>query len=131
MAARRGRLTPSRRWSFGLTISTMQDVICNDRHDPCLESSPTNPGGEDVDLETRGRPARRRSPAQHDGRRVPAGGGWAEDGRAPDLHLYDPWRCRLPGGVAVDRRTGFFYVGSTTDGTIFRGRLGWPSLAVF
>ena len=42
-----------------------------------------------------------------------------------------PGDAVFPEGVAVDRRTGFFYVGSTTDGTIFRGRLGWPSLAVF
>lgn len=37
----------------------------------------------------------------------------------------------FPEGVAFDRRTGFFYVGSSTDGTIFRGHLRRPALEVF
>lgn len=34
----------------------------------------------------------------------------------------------FPEGIAFDRRTGRFYVGSTTDGTIFRGHLRRPAL---
>lgn len=42
-----------------------------------------------------------------------------------------PGEAVFPEGVAVDQRTGFFYVGSTTDGTIFRGHPRWPALTPF
>jgi sugar lactone lactonase YvrE len=42
-----------------------------------------------------------------------------------------PGEAVFPEGIAVDRRTGLFYVGSTTDGTIFRGHLKRPALEVF
>jgi sugar lactone lactonase YvrE len=37
----------------------------------------------------------------------------------------------FPEGIAVDHRTGFFYVGSTTDGTIFRGHLRGSAMEEF
>lgn len=37
----------------------------------------------------------------------------------------------FPEGVVFDRRSGSFYVGSTTDGTIFRGDLRDPEMAAF
>jgi hypothetical protein len=42
-----------------------------------------------------------------------------------------PGNAVFPEGIAVDRRTGFFYVGSTTDGTIFRGHLRGSAMEVF
>jgi DNA-binding beta-propeller fold protein YncE len=42
-----------------------------------------------------------------------------------------PGDAVFPEGIAVDHRTGFFYVGSTTDGTIFRGHLRRPAMEVF
>lgn len=37
----------------------------------------------------------------------------------------------FPEGVAYERETGFFYVTSTEDGTVFRGRLDRPAASVF
>jgi Cu-Zn family superoxide dismutase len=37
----------------------------------------------------------------------------------------------FPEGVAFDQRTGAFYVGSTTDGTVFRGDLKEPQTEIF
>ena len=42
-----------------------------------------------------------------------------------------PGDAVFPEGVALDRRTGFFYVSSTADGTIFRGHLRRPALEPF
>jgi sugar lactone lactonase YvrE len=42
-----------------------------------------------------------------------------------------PGDAVFPEGVASDRRTGFFYVSSSADGTIFRGRAGRDTLEVF
>lgn len=42
-----------------------------------------------------------------------------------------PGNAVFPEGIAVDNRTGFFYVGSTTDGTIFRGHLRGSAMEVF
>jgi DNA-binding beta-propeller fold protein YncE len=42
-----------------------------------------------------------------------------------------PGDAVFPEGVAADPRNGDFYVGSTTDGTIFRGNVRRPALEVF
>src|SRR5688572_17332202 len=42
-----------------------------------------------------------------------------------------PGETVFPEGVAFDQRTGFFYVSSTTDGTIFRGELSEEMTSVF
>jgi hypothetical protein len=42
-----------------------------------------------------------------------------------------PGDAVFPEGVAADPRSGDFYVGSTSDGTIFRGNVRQPSLQVF
>ncbi|HZD03086.1 MAG TPA: superoxide dismutase [Actinomycetes bacterium] len=42
-----------------------------------------------------------------------------------------PGDAVFPEGVAAEPRTGYFYVSSTTDGTIFRGHVRKPSLEVF
>lgn len=49
---------------------------------------------------------------------------------APDSYIL-PGDAVFPEGVTFDERTGFFYVSSTTDGTIFRGRLDEPETQVF
>ncbi|MQA83105.1 MAG: superoxide dismutase [Streptosporangiales bacterium] len=56
----------------------------------------------------------------------------AETRAAHDTRSYTiPGDRVFPEGVAFDRGTGHFYVGSTTDGTIFRGHLRRPALEVF
>ena len=40
-----------------------------------------------------------------------------------------PGATVYPEGIALDRRSGDFYVSSTTDGTIFKGNVGLPALA--
>lgn len=37
----------------------------------------------------------------------------------------------FPESIAVDQRTGVYYVGSVKDGTLFRGRVGSPEVTVF
>ena len=48
----------------------------------------------------------------------------------PDSYIL-PGPAVFPEGVAFDQQTGFFYVSSTTDGTIFRGTLDEPQAEVF
>lgn len=56
----------------------------------------------------------------------------AETGDVRETTTYTiPGDQVFPEGVAFDRRTRNFYVGSTTDGTIFRGHLGRGSLEEF
>lgn len=48
----------------------------------------------------------------------------------PDQYTL-PGNVVYPEGIAYDRETRSFYVGSTTDGTIYRGTLGNPNTTVF
>jgi Cu-Zn family superoxide dismutase len=48
----------------------------------------------------------------------------------PDQYTL-PGNAVYPEGIAYDRETRSFYVGSTTDGTIFRGNLNNPTAEVF
>src|SRR5215207_7987534 len=48
----------------------------------------------------------------------------------PDSYIL-PGDAVFPEGVAFEQDTGFFYVSSTTDGTIFRGTLDSPEAEVF
>jgi Cu-Zn family superoxide dismutase len=48
----------------------------------------------------------------------------------PDQYTL-PGDVVYPEGIAYDRETRSFYVGSTTDGTIYRGTLGNPNTTVF
>jgi sugar lactone lactonase YvrE len=48
----------------------------------------------------------------------------------PDSYVL-PGPAVFPEGVAFDQQAGFYYVSSTTDGTIFRGTLGEPEAEVF
>jgi Cu-Zn family superoxide dismutase len=48
----------------------------------------------------------------------------------PDSYAL-PGPAVFPEGVAFDQQTGFYYVSSTTDGTIFRGTLDEPEAEVF
>ena len=54
--------------------------------------------------------------------------GGQDDERAS---LVVPGERTFPEGIAADKRTGDLYVGSTTDGTIFRRRPGAERFAVF
>ena len=49
----------------------------------------------------------------------------------PIVNFEIPGNAVFPEGVASDPRTGFFYVSSNADGTIFRGHAGSRSLEVF
>jgi sugar lactone lactonase YvrE len=49
----------------------------------------------------------------------------------PIVNFAIPGDAVFPEGVASDPRTGFFYVSSSADGTIFRGRAGRATLEVF
>lgn len=48
----------------------------------------------------------------------------------PDEHVL-PGDSVFPEGVAIDKRTGYFYVSSTEDGTIFRGTMDEETTEVF
>lgn len=63
---------------------------------------------------------------------VLADGGHDADG-APATRLFtlDPSTHGNPEGVAVDPRSGAFFVGATADGTIYRGTLDNPSVTEF
>jgi sugar lactone lactonase YvrE len=49
----------------------------------------------------------------------------------PIVNFAIPGDTVFPEGVASDPRTGFFYVGSSTDGTIYRGRPDRRTMEVF
>src|SRR5215210_776881 len=60
-----------------------------------------------------------------------AGGGKGKRGQSgerPSVYTL-PRATVYPEGIAVDRRSGDFYVSSTTDGTIFKGNVRQPALA--
>jgi hypothetical protein len=57
--------------------------------------------------------------------RGPGGGGNADaDNRTTDVYTLSEPEHGNPEGVAFDKRSGFFYVSATGDGSIYRGRLG-------
>ena len=63
-------------------------------------------------------------PQPGDDRGVDNGPGKAADNRTADVYtLADPQHGN-PEGVAFDKRSGFFFVSATGDGSIYRGRLG-------
>ena len=67
---------------------------------------------------------RRAKPQPGDDRGVDNGSGKAADNRTADVYtLADPQHGN-PEGVAFDKRSGFFFVSATGDGSIYRGRLG-------
>lgn len=70
------------------------------------------------------------APAAADTQATPTSGSAAPAGHGTRTYPI-PGDQVFPEGVAFDRRTGFFYVGSTTDGTIFRGHLRRPKLQPF
>jgi hypothetical protein len=47
-----------------------------------------------------------------------------DDNRAADVYTLAEPQHGNPEGVAFDKRSGFFYVSATGDGSIYRGRLG-------
>ena len=59
-----------------------------------------------------------------DDRGVDNGPGKADDNRAADVYTLAEPQHGNPEGVAFDKRSGFFFVSATGDGSIYRGRLG-------
>ena len=52
------------------------------------------------------------------------GPGKVDDNRAADVYTLAEPQHGNPEGVAFDKRSGFFFVSATGDGSIYRGRLG-------
>ena len=58
------------------------------------------------------------------------GSGFAEAAQRPTRYVL-PGETVFPEGIAFEQSTGYFYVSSTTDGTIFRGTLNQEMTEVF
>ena len=63
-------------------------------------------------------------PQPGDDRGVDNGPGKAADNRTADVYTLAEPQHGNPEGVAFDKRSGFFFVSATGDGSIYRGRLG-------
>ncbi|MFI0349755.1 SMP-30/gluconolactonase/LRE family protein [Actinomadura sp. 9N407] len=62
---------------------------------------------------------------------APAAAGSANAGPRPPSAYTLPGDRAFPTGMAFDRATGYFYVGSADDGTLFRGHVSRPRLEVW
>src|SRR5829696_3563361 len=58
------------------------------------------------------------------------GSGFAEAAQRPTRYIL-PGNAVFPEGIAFEQSTGYFYVSSTQDGTIFRGTLAEEMTEVF